>query len=141
MKPNNNKMKTKKKKQNEKSLFDLHKEIKMDKYGKEIEEIKKELETNEGVIRDHWEKTTPLFSFVTNFNQDTFSFMSCGCLTLIRRLDNVFAFCDGEKDLKLTAEIKADERIPKQVDKIILSDLAVFAEWQRKIDKLYNRTD
>ena len=43
------------------------------------------------------------------------------------------------RDYNLTDEIQADTRIPKTWDDITLEDLPVFSEWQRKLDKYYNR--
>lgn len=37
----------------------------------------------------------------------------------------------------LTAAIQADTRIPEDVNKIKLKHLPVFAEWQRKLDKMF----
>lgn len=60
--------------------------------------------------------------------------MPCGCLTLVR--------C-GSMDAQtpeLTDAIRADERLPLQVDDITREHLPVFAEWQRRIDKELGRT-
>ncbi len=58
-----------------------------------------------------------------------FSFCGTGCLTIIK----------GNKDYEaytheLTKAIHADDRIPKNFADIMVEDLPVFAEWQRKID-------
>lgn len=56
----------------------------------------------------------------------------CGCLTQIRNVPSEYIACTPE----LTAEILADERIPKNPRRITPDDLEVFAEWQRKLDAL-----
>jgi hypothetical protein len=53
----------------------------------------------------------------------------CGCLTSIRRTEY-----NSAATPELTKAIRADERIPKRFTDIKLSDLPVFAEWQRRID-------
>lgn len=74
-------------------------------------------------------------------------YVACGCLTQIRM--------DRETTLKpeidyynvpyvaptveLTKLIAADERIPDNVYDIMIKDLPVFAEWQRRLDKELNR--
>lgn len=65
----------------------------------------------------------------------------CGCLTQISRGDRVATTLDGEVDRDLTAEIQADERIPKSAEKLTQQDLEVLAEWQRKLDKIYGGID
>jgi len=111
----------------------------MDKYDKEIEEIKKELETDPLAIVKHGSTPTPLFQYVTN-RPNLNELNGCGCLIQIKRnLVDLSAFKNGRKDFELTNEIKKDERIPSRLRKTTLSDLPVLAEWQRKIDKLYNR--
>lgn len=52
-----------------------------------------------------------------------------GCLTQIRGI--------GYQAItpELTQEIKNDKRIPKTVDEITPESLAVFKEWQRRLDK------
>lgn len=61
----------------------------------------------------------------------------CGCLTMIRGKwwGDGNAWTDD-----LTAAILADERIPAADDDIGVDDLEVFAEWQRKLDVILNRT-
>ena len=61
----------------------------------------------------------------------------CGCITHIRNphLNRiVFAYSETLRD-RLTKEIREDERIPTRGDLIKISDLPVFAEWQRRLDK------
>ena len=58
----------------------------------------------------------------------------CGCLTQVRRYGDRPAATP-----KLTAEIKADERIPLDWSLITPNDLPVFAEWQRRLDEELNR--
>lgn len=57
----------------------------------------------------------------------------CGCLTTIRQNGGHFprlAWTD-----ELTQEILQDTRIPDDCTLITVSDLPVFAEWQRRLDK------
>lgn len=63
------------------------------------------------------------------------------CLTQIRGDD---IFCDDRdrwiaQTPELTKAIKADERIPSEPTEIEVSDLPVFAEWQRRLDKELDR--
>ena len=60
---------------------------------------------------------------------------SCGCLTMVRGVSWRLAFEDDE----LTEAIKADERLPRSPGNITPEHLPVFAEWQRRMDKLWNR--
>lgn len=58
----------------------------------------------------------------------------CGCITMIRG-SNFYVAATPE----LTAEIRSDERIPKNADLIRVEHLPVFAEWQRKLDIALDR--
>lgn len=58
--------------------------------------------------------------------------VNCGCLTTVRS-GSVAA------DSELTRQIRADSRIPCDVEDVIPKNLPVFAEWQRRMDKLWNR--
>jgi hypothetical protein len=59
--------------------------------------------------------------------------MGFGCLTQV--------FCEFHEapNPELTEAIRADHRIPKCVEYITPEDLPVFAEWQRRIDAMYER--
>lgn len=56
-----------------------------------------------------------------------------GCLSQVKH-----KFLPGFTD-ELTAAIKADPRIPKLPADITPESLDVFAEWQRRLDKEFNR--
>lgn len=86
------------------------------------------------LIEEHWSYATPLFSFVKNKNHPHGCPYRCGCLTLIRAGTHV------AQTPELTAQIKADKRLPDDVSKITPDNLPVFAEWQRRIDQVLNRT-
>lgn len=86
-----------------------------DKYDLEIAKLTEHPE----LIKQYWGRCRPLFQFCGS-----------GCLTQIRRGGN------WSYTAELTAAIRADERIPKDVADITVADLPVFAEWQRKIDKM-----
>lgn len=53
----------------------------------------------------------------------------CGCLTQVRK-----GILPAQTP-KLTAEIRADERIPCYPADITIEMLPVFAEWQRRLDR------
>lgn len=57
-----------------------------------------------------------------------------GCLTMIRSGERHIAETES-----LTRRIRADERIPDSVEGITRSNLHVFAEWQRILDKELGR--
>lgn len=57
-----------------------------------------------------------------------------GCLTQIRSDPNYRV-----PTPELKRAIRADKRIPKSPSAIKVSDLPVFAEWQRRLDKELNR--
>jgi len=57
----------------------------------------------------------------------------CGCLSQIRA-----GRWDAETP-QLTAAIRADGRIPVEPEDITVNHLPVFAEWQRKIDRILKR--
>jgi hypothetical protein len=58
----------------------------------------------------------------------------CGCLTMVRSM-NAYAATPS-----LTKEIREDERIPFGARGINRTNLSVFAEWQRRLDKELVRT-
>jgi hypothetical protein len=103
--------------------------MKKDKYDLQIERLTEKPE----LIQEEWFEGKVLFKWVGNGLQ-------CGCLTQIRY--NVFFYAinpKGEIDQELTEEIRKDELIPIGIAYVTIEDLPVFAEWQRKIDKRYNR--
>jgi hypothetical protein len=70
-----------------------------------------------------------------------FSSAQCGCLTMIRSNPQTGALGpDGKFDSLITSAIKDDTRIPTDPEKINAADLPVFAEWHRRLDKLWGRT-
>ena len=76
-----------------------------------------------------------LFSFCTKSGKTE---NNCGCLTQIRK-----NHCNSPAEaatLKLTAEIRADERLPDDPLNIEPHHLPVFAEWQRRLDEELCRT-
>lgn len=107
----------------------------MDKYDREIKKILESEKPNK-TIGEHWSMGTDLFEFVSD-NVTKFDGAACGCLTQIK-YDRKSAWKNNKVDEKLTAEIREDKRIPKQGG-IRAKHLPLFAEWQRKIDKLYKR--
>ena len=60
----------------------------------------------------------------------------CGCLTMVRENNGYWKAPTDE----LTDEISRDQRIPRKREDIRVSDLPVFAEWQRRLDKELCRT-
>lgn len=78
----------------------------------------------------------PLFQFVTptgEYASRPGDERECGCLTTIK--GHGFAAWTDE----LEAAIRADDRIPESGSAVTLSDLPVFAEWQRRIDRELGR--
>ena len=63
--------------------------------------------------------------------------LNCGCLTQIR-LDRTARVIAADRCLaaNLTAEIRADEKIPKRSEDIKICHLPTFARWQRRLDAL-----
>jgi hypothetical protein len=109
-----------------------------DVYDQEIEY----LTNNPNRIYTHWNQSSPLFA---RAREESFRAQWFGCLTQIRT-DTYFK----AQTYKLTELIRADERIPlspKMVDEngdlipdnggmtIQVEHLAVFAEWQRRLDQ------
>lgn len=110
----------------------------MDKYDKQIAELMQyEGDEFREKVRDDWGACTPLFQPVySNYTAN----VECGCLTQIKDGSGFFkAFKNGNPDEQLTQEIINDVRIPRSPREITKESLPVFAEWQRKIDKLYGR--
>ena len=75
-----------------------------------------------------WLMGEGLFKFLDKYNQG-------GCLTMVKE-GKYDAYLNGEVDDGLTLEIRQDERIPDSSDDITKQSLSVFAEWQRRVDKL-----
>ena len=71
-----------------------------------------------------------LFTLVDSEREDS----DCGCLTQIKFESGLFCAATAE----LTAAIRADDRIPNR-RRIMVSDLGIFAEWQRHIDDVLGR--
>lgn len=76
------------------------------------------LSANPDDIYDSWVAGKPLFAVLPG---------TCVCLTILRN-------CSWSPKDKIQTAIKSDERIPKHVQDIKVSDLPVFAEWQRRLD-------
>lgn len=113
-----------------------------DIYDEEIERLTKDPDE----IGRSWGHVDPLFKYADGGGPDDpllydeKTGRSSGCLTMIRsNLQDNGAFIKGRLDLALTAEIAADERLPKCSTDITLEHLPVFAEWQRRIDALQNQ--
>lgn len=100
----------------------------MDKYDKQIARLTKQPE----IILSEWTRGQDLFKVVGDIT-DLYS----GCLTMIRGSNfHRKAYVKGIIDEKLTEEIRADERLPKSGRNVRLTHLPIFAEWQRRIDKM-----
>jgi hypothetical protein len=95
-----------------------------DKYSKAIEYLNR----HPSQILEAW--NCPRFHPAGCLFQYTSLQNGAGCLTQIR------AGNSRAHKHELTLEIRADERVPKDQEEITLNDLPVFAEWQRKIDKI-----
>lgn len=93
----------------------------MDKYDEAIQSLTRQ----PGLIRHAWNFPT------TTPEGCLFDYCGEGCLTQVKG-GGAKAFTQ-----ELTEQIKADRRIPGHPFDIKVTDLAVFAEWQRKIDKEY----
>lgn len=107
----------------------------MDKYDEQIAE----LTANPGLIEAHWSKGIGLFQFASPYGKGYA--LDCGCLTMIRSSCKRYVIdTDGNHLDDLSDEIRRDTRIPTDPDDITPAHLPVFAEWQRKLDKLFNRT-
>lgn len=99
----------------------------MDIYDKQIGELTK----SPHLIPIQWSNAKGIFAFVG------YGSLS-GCLTMIRKTTECNACKERYIDEELTAQIRADERIPSGPGGITVESLPVFAEWRRKIDKLHN---
>ena len=90
------------------------------------------------VIQSEWEWSEPLFRRAgPNTAHDLVGADKiCGCLTQIRKNPDVYAAsADGKTVHPITSEIVADDRIPKTPEEIDRQSLAVFLEWQRRLDE------
>jgi len=107
-----------------------------DKYDKAVEYLTE----NPGEIVDVWGgvirgDATCLFSFVSpdgSVAREPVNGELVGCLTMIKG-GRYPAYTE-----KLTAEIRADDRIP-ETGMVTVESLPIFAEWQRRIDKELGR--
>lgn len=107
----------------------------MDKYDQAIEYLNEhpnEIIEAWGDVFKH--RAGCLFNFVST-KEDFISKVDIGCLTQIRKDPTRFKALTQE----LTAQISEDERIPKSPVDIQLTDLPVFVEWQRRLDKELGR--
>ena len=89
-------------------------------------------------INHEWCDGLGLFAFVRPPRYEPVLGSTCGCLTLVRGGRGYTAYDKtGAPDEALAAAIRADKRIPADVDDITPESLDAFAEWQRKLDILY----
>lgn len=99
----------------------------MDKYDEAIEHLTE----NPCEIMDFWEQPAPdTYGCLFQFCGDALHLEHCGCPVMIRAGISIAA------TPALTAQIGADERIPKSPRAITAEHLQAFAEWQRKIDAM-----
>lgn len=98
----------------------------MDKYDIQIEELTRGTHS----IVNAWSSGRGIFKMIGEDHKKV------GCLTMIRNNEYWFVEINGKRDDILTEAIRNDERIPKLTTEIKPSDLQVFAEWQRKVDKI-----
>lgn len=100
----------------------------MDIYDREVAR----LTANPDAIYESWNNFEPLFGFCGR--DRTRSHFKYGCLTQVKG----GAFM--AEDLELTQKIRSDTRLPKNEVSIRPEHLPVFAEYQRYMDVLFNRT-
>lgn len=104
----------------------------MDFYDTEIERITRSSKP----LNEFWLETSdrqarsPLFAYVT---PDRRCSLEGGCLTQIK------AGLTGACTPALARAIRKDQRLPKSGFLIELKHLPVFAQWQRRIDKMLKR--
>lgn len=105
-----------------------------DKYDNAVEYLTKNPSEIERAWYDPFSHVSSgcLFKFVTPNGCCYFNRIAHGCLTSVR--DGSIAYTP-----ELTEAIRADERIPMRGDNIEVKHLPVFAEWQRRLDKEFNR--
>ena len=104
----------------------------MDAYQQAVEY----LTANPSEILGSWSRAECLFQFAENSDSPLSVGIDCGCLTMI--VDP----CEGcvAQTPELTAAIRADKRLPINEMEITVDHLPLMAGWQRRIDKLLNRT-
>jgi hypothetical protein len=101
-----------------------------DIYDEQIER----LTANPREIFSEWFDAIGLFKKTGGSND-----LNSGCLTQIRHTYLQYsAVIKGRVDILLTEAIRKDDRLPTSSSDIKVEHLPVFAEWQRKIDKLQN---
>ena len=100
----------------------------MDKYDQQIAELTE----NPEKILNHWMQPKGLFAYA---NDGKGYVNNTGCLTMIR-----YSSAYNAQTENLTNAIRNDIRIPKDQMQITVDHLPVFAEWQRLLDKEFNRT-
>lgn len=105
-------------------------EVSEDGYGKHVTYLKEHPEK----VFAHWCNSVGVFRFAGKCGDD-----GGGCLTMIRLGAKTSASYIAATP-ELTAEIRADERIPFDIHDAKDSDFTVFAEWQRRIDRETGRT-
>lgn len=100
-----------------------------DRYDEQIEQLKKEDPDN---IKFEWNYGRGIFKRLGYTGNS-------GCLTQIRSSPSFFgAFGpSGEHFKELTEEIANDERIPTDESSITEAHFSMFADYQRRFDKLY----
>jgi hypothetical protein len=109
----------------------------MDKYDEQIAYLTEHPKE----IGDHWMYPSlngPLFKVLKTgiSDWDADPWLSPGCLTTIRAIGRKAAFVKGNVNMKLTEEIRNDERIAKDPINITIESLPIFAYYQRKFDAL-----
>lgn len=101
----------------------------MDKYDQAIAYLHEHPEE----IEDAWHLGShPAECLFVPTDGKLFADSQCGCLTQIA--GDAYDYFSAPT-LELTAEIRADHRIPHDVKDIRLEDLPVFAEWQRRLER------
>ena len=109
------------------------------------------------LVQSLWNTACPLFQKVGRHKIEDIGRVSpCGCLTQIKSANGFFVGTEYEKCVELHEEILRDPRIPESIGVSLELDwyenlddkwktinieetLNAFAEWQRKIDILYDR--
>jgi hypothetical protein len=107
--------------------------VKKDGYSRQMDRLKRAKNFRDKMYSE-WREGKGLFQFATS--DGCMSETQSGCLTMIRG----FADLRLAQSTTITEAIRADERIPTEVHLIWPRDLVVFAEWQRRLDREFNRT-
>jgi hypothetical protein len=86
-------------------------------------------------VEEEWSSAKGLFAFVTpdRYTHTSENGVPYGCLTMIRQQYNGGHYRYEAYTDELTEAIRADDRLPRDVDEIEPRHLPVFAEWQRRI--------